>query len=475
MPDPKAKETESDFVSRFISSEEAQRDFPDEGQRTAVAYAKYREKKNMTELCSDCGAEMAGNAEKISCTNCGLEEHNPTPTPENRNSLSCCRHPGGEHDDIGCKADECPCFKSGAVPSAAPAPKVLKNAGKTAQALWDGAGHEQRVKWLKETGSHDEDAIYDWSQLMAQGGSQADVMKDHLGKLAGENKNEGPDFQAAIAAFESHAAVCATCGPVRNAPAGSAEADAKNLCPTGAQLLVADLENSDKFITDPKIYKELNDVKAEIKKFEDTYGGDRTKAPDGERGRWEDLRIAKAGLEKMLKNAEGPEKKWLQLSTSDAVKALEKAGLDKNLFGSGWANLTDDEKSKLSKVLENASMEAFEEHIGKCNACKEEYSNEKPDSSKLCDEGQKILTSENAGMHIDSSDGAGVRYGTMQDADWIRSAKYGDTKMSATGEKLTYLGSSQVKIEGEKKNAGPNFETSISREAHGASRYGSRA
>lgn len=58
-----------------------------------------------------------------------------------------------------------------------------------------------------------------------------------------EARNAAPNFQAAIAAFEAHCKSCAKCGPVRNAPAGSDQADAKHLCPTGSQLLVADLQN----------------------------------------------------------------------------------------------------------------------------------------------------------------------------------------------------------------------------------------
>ncbi len=59
-----------------------------------------------------------------------------------------------------------------------------------------------------------------------------------------ENTNASPDFQSAIAAFEAHCESCPTCGPVRSAPAGAPESDASKLCPTGSQLLVADLENS---------------------------------------------------------------------------------------------------------------------------------------------------------------------------------------------------------------------------------------
>lgn len=47
MPDPKAGESKKDYISRFMSSEESQSDFPDEKQRLAVAYSMY-EKRNST-------------------------------------------------------------------------------------------------------------------------------------------------------------------------------------------------------------------------------------------------------------------------------------------------------------------------------------------------------------------------------------------------------------------------------------------
>lgn len=47
MPEPKAKEKQSDYISRFMSSEEAKRDFPNEKQRLAVAYSKYRRKNKV--------------------------------------------------------------------------------------------------------------------------------------------------------------------------------------------------------------------------------------------------------------------------------------------------------------------------------------------------------------------------------------------------------------------------------------------
>jgi hypothetical protein len=46
MPRPTEGESEQDFVSRFMESAEALRDYPDESQRLAVAYSMFREHKN---------------------------------------------------------------------------------------------------------------------------------------------------------------------------------------------------------------------------------------------------------------------------------------------------------------------------------------------------------------------------------------------------------------------------------------------
>lgn len=44
MPKPKQKENKYDFISRFMSSEEAKKDFPDKDQRLAVAYSLWKKK-----------------------------------------------------------------------------------------------------------------------------------------------------------------------------------------------------------------------------------------------------------------------------------------------------------------------------------------------------------------------------------------------------------------------------------------------
>jgi hypothetical protein len=41
MPKPNPNESKADYVARFMSSEEAKRDYPDEKQRLAVAYSYY--------------------------------------------------------------------------------------------------------------------------------------------------------------------------------------------------------------------------------------------------------------------------------------------------------------------------------------------------------------------------------------------------------------------------------------------------
>lgn len=49
MPDPKSKESKEEFVKRFMSSEEAKKDFPDEKQRLAVAHKKFKEQSKSKE------------------------------------------------------------------------------------------------------------------------------------------------------------------------------------------------------------------------------------------------------------------------------------------------------------------------------------------------------------------------------------------------------------------------------------------
>ena len=45
MPYPRKGETKEEFISRFMGSAEANRDYPDQKQRLAVAESLWREKK----------------------------------------------------------------------------------------------------------------------------------------------------------------------------------------------------------------------------------------------------------------------------------------------------------------------------------------------------------------------------------------------------------------------------------------------
>ncbi len=42
MPSPKKNEKQNAYVARYMSSTEAQKSFPDEKQRLAVAFSEYR-------------------------------------------------------------------------------------------------------------------------------------------------------------------------------------------------------------------------------------------------------------------------------------------------------------------------------------------------------------------------------------------------------------------------------------------------
>lgn len=56
MPNPTQGESESEFVSRFMESPEARADYPDQKQRAAVAYSKFRERQNAA--CAICAQEF---------------------------------------------------------------------------------------------------------------------------------------------------------------------------------------------------------------------------------------------------------------------------------------------------------------------------------------------------------------------------------------------------------------------------------
>ena len=45
MPEPTKGEKLSDFVAKYMGSKKANKDFPDQKQRAAVAYSTFREKK----------------------------------------------------------------------------------------------------------------------------------------------------------------------------------------------------------------------------------------------------------------------------------------------------------------------------------------------------------------------------------------------------------------------------------------------
>jgi len=45
MPEPQKGESLSGFVSRYMGSKRARKDFPKQSQRAAVAYSEYRRRK----------------------------------------------------------------------------------------------------------------------------------------------------------------------------------------------------------------------------------------------------------------------------------------------------------------------------------------------------------------------------------------------------------------------------------------------
>lgn len=59
MPRPKEGESQQDYVSRFMASEEARKDYPDEKQRAAVAYSLW-EHRNVLQNATDWPKRMKG-------------------------------------------------------------------------------------------------------------------------------------------------------------------------------------------------------------------------------------------------------------------------------------------------------------------------------------------------------------------------------------------------------------------------------
>lgn len=143
MPKPNPGESKEAFVSRYMASPEAQRDFPDETQRAAVAYSTFGEKKNGA-LCVACGADMDGAV----CSQCGRQEFGaPTPPVEGLKKICpACQDPvDPEHDDFGCHVPGCGCAKTAAElmdPRA-----ILPNAGpdKKEWDIRDEAGKEEVI------------------------------------------------------------------------------------------------------------------------------------------------------------------------------------------------------------------------------------------------------------------------------------------------------------------------------------------
>lgn len=114
MPKPNPGESEQDYISRFVQSDEARRDYPDEKQRAAVAYSMFKEQANASQICRECGGS-AGPSDR--CATCGAPSAPETPAIETlRNLCVHCLHPlEPEHDAVGCRADGCNCTAVGGV------------------------------------------------------------------------------------------------------------------------------------------------------------------------------------------------------------------------------------------------------------------------------------------------------------------------------------------------------------------------
>lgn len=157
MPRPKEGEDKEAYVSRFMASAEAQRDYPDQKQRAAVAYSMWGEKGNNMQICPECGCEMTmlPDAVMSECAACGRQQHGkPTPPVEDLNNICPhCHHPiAPEHDDYGCHIAGCGCAETAA--ALADPRAMLPNAEKKNAGDVEAIKH-QIAEWKKRAANPD--------------------------------------------------------------------------------------------------------------------------------------------------------------------------------------------------------------------------------------------------------------------------------------------------------------------------------
>jgi len=65
LPSPKGKQKEGGFVSSCMSSEKMKKEYPDEKQRAAVCYSRWKKSKGVLEI------DLINQAEEGICPECG--------------------------------------------------------------------------------------------------------------------------------------------------------------------------------------------------------------------------------------------------------------------------------------------------------------------------------------------------------------------------------------------------------------------
>lgn len=278
MPNPRPGESKEAFVSRYMASEEARKDFPDEKQRAAVAYSTWGEGEKSNNFCPDCGAEMKGDADKVACIACGREIRKPAPIANLGDTCPSCFHSKAElHDSIGCKAENCGCSNAAALPNAdddktlrrlnedfkrkhnvdvgktvsarGKSGKVIDFGGNEVRVQWDGGGADWvQVSELKNSGLDTAQERWEWSDrsnrftdltkagipdslaakcvLLDWSALDLDVRDAYSAKFERNNA-------ASQAAFEAHTANCAGCANALET--GKPEA----MCAEGQKLIEA--------------------------------------------------------------------------------------------------------------------------------------------------------------------------------------------------------------------------------------------
>lgn len=354
MPRPRPGEDKESYVSRFMASEEAKRDYPDQKQRAAVAYSMFGEKKNNTQICESCGAEMTMSPDALvqACGACGhrlLGKQEMLSAKDLTSMCPTCTHnAAGDHDEIGCTVPGCECLQTAAA-LADPRPvQEKKNAGDEEkwkdQSDYNADGGCKKCGWGAPGSGHTSGYHKD----------SCPVLKKERAKFEHLQGAERRNATGGRAAFEDHCLGCEACNAAYNAEPPSYE----KMCSMGKELVAGKAEDAAEItMLADGIKHEAAEIAAENRKISESKIG-----PE----------IAHHERDENM-----PPKQAIAAAFSESRQSLKNAGVEK-------------------------TMQAFEAHAKSCPACRKVYAAPHPDADKLCAEGQKLLYSD-----IDNADDKG--------------------------------------------------------------------